>query len=194
MRLKLLAIILAAFVAGGGLALALRSSDMTTQTGSAAIGGAFSLIDQDGRRVSDKTYAGRYLLVFFGFTHCPDICPAGLQVMGAALDQLGAKADGLVPLFVTVDPARDTPEVMKAYVSAFHPRLVGLTGSQAEVDAMVRAYRVYAKRVDDLGSADGYTMDHSGFIYLMDTAGHYVTHFRHSASPEEIASRIAPML
>jgi len=194
MRLKLIAIIAVAFLAGGALAFALRSEGTTpASVGTAAIGGAFSLTSHLGQRVSEKDFAGRYLLVFFGFTNCPDVCPAGLQVMSAALDKLGAKADGVVPIFVTVDPARDTPDVMKAYVSAFHPKLIGLTGTEAEIQAVTNTYRVYAKRVEDSGSPGGYTMDHSGFIYLMDKAGLYLTHFSHSASPDEIANRIAAL-
>lgn len=194
MRLKLIAIIAVAFLAGGVLAFAMRGEGpKPVSVGTAAIGGAFSLTNQFGKRVSEKDFAGRYLLVFFGFTHCPDVCPAGLQVMSAALDKLGAKAGGVMPIFVTVDPARDTPEVMKAYVSAFHPRLVGLTGTEAEIQAATKTYRVYAKRVDDPGSPGGYTMDHSGFIYLMDRAGAYLTHFSHGANPDEIANRIASL-
>jgi protein SCO1 len=194
MRLKLIAIIALAFLMGGALAFALRGGGpMPVSVGTAAIGGAFSLTNQFGKRVSEKDFAGRYLLVFFGFTHCPDVCPAGLQVMSAALDKLGAEADGVAPIFVTVDPARDTPEVMKTYLSAFHPRLVGLTGTESEIQAMSKTYRVFAKRVDDPGSPGGYTMDHSGFIYLMDRAGAYLTHFSHSANPDEIANRIASL-
>ena len=194
MRPKLLLIIVVAFLAGGGLALLLRGAETSAVTvGTAAIGGPFTLTNHLGARVSEKDFAGRYLLVFFGFTHCPDVCPAGLQVMSAALDELGSKADAVVPLFVTVDPARDAPEIMKAYVSAFHPRLIGLTGSEAEIRAMTKTYRVYAERVDDPGSADGYTMNHSTFIYLMDRTGAYLTHFSHSESPDVIASRIAAL-
>ncbi len=194
MRLKLIAIIAVAFLAGGALAFALRGEGpKPVSVGTAAIGGPFSLTNHLGQRVTEKDFAGRYLLVFFGFTNCPDVCPAGLQVMSAALDKLGAKADGVMPIFVTVDPARDTPEVMKAYASAFHPRLVGLTGTEAEIQAMSKTYRVYAKRVDDPGSPDGYTMDHSGFIYLMDQAGAYLSHFSNSANPDEIANRIAAL-
>ncbi len=195
MRLKLLAVILLGFIAGGAVAFVLRSGEVPPQSGVALLGGPFALTDHTGKRVTEKDFTGRYLLVFFGFTHCPDICPTGLQVMSAALDRLGSKADRLVPLFITVDPARDTPEVMRAYVSAFNPRLIGLTGTEADIQAVTKAYRVYAKRVDDPGSADGYTMDHSSFIYLMDPAGAYVTHFSHSASPEEMAARnrTAPM-
>lgn len=194
MRLKLVVIVALAFLAGGALAFFLRPvGSPSVSVGTAAIGGPFSLTNHLGQRVTENDFAGRLLLVFFGFTHCPDVCPAGLQVMSAALDKLGAKADGVVPIFVTVDPARDTPEVMKSYVSAFHPQLVGLTGTEAEIQAMSKTYRVYAKRVDDPGSPDGYTMDHSGFIYLMDKTGVYLTHFSHSASPDEIAARIAAL-
>jgi protein SCO1/2 len=194
MRWKLLAAILIGFALGGGAAYVVRSGQSPVEIGTALIGGPFSLVDQTGKRVTEKDFAGRHLLVFFGFTQCPDICPTGLQVMAATLDKLGTKADGLVPMFITVDPARDTPEIMQAYVSAFHTRLTGLTGSEAEIQAVTKAYRVYAKRVDDPGSAGGYTMDHSGFIYLMDPAGTYVTHFRHNANPDELVARIAPLL
>jgi protein SCO1/2 len=194
MRIKLLGVILLAFALGGGLAYTLRMVEVPAMTGTALIGGPFALTDHTGRRVTEKDFAGRYLLVFFGFTHCPDVCPAGLQVMAAALDQLGPKTEGVVPLFITFDPGRDTPETMKAYVSAFHPRLIGLTGTEADIKAAAKAYRVYFKRVDDPQSPINYSMDHSAFIYLMDRSGVYVTHFRHSASPDEIAERIGPLL
>lgn len=194
MRWKLLLTILVAFALGGSLALILRPAGMSESTGEAQIGGPFSLVDQTGKAVTQQDYAGRYLLVMFGFTHCPDVCPTALQVMAGALDALGAKADKVAPLFITVDPGRDTPEIMQGYVSAFHPKIQGLTGSEEQIAAVTRAYRVFARRVDDAGSPDGYTMDHSAFIYLMDPSGRYVMHFRHNASPDEIASRIAPLL
>lgn len=194
MRWKLLLTILLAFAIGGGLAVILRPDAPGIDTGQARIGGPFSLVDQAGKAVTEKDYAGRYLLVMFGFTHCPDICPTALQVMAGTLDALGPKAGKVAPLFITVDPARDTPAIMKSYVSAFHPGIQGLTGSQAQIDAVTRAYRVYARRVDDAGSPDGYTMDHSAFIYLMDPDGRYVMHFRHNASPNDIASQVAPLL
>lgn len=194
MRMKLLLTILLAFALGGGLAFILRPAGPGGGTGEAQIGGPFTLVDQTGKTVTEKDYAGRHLLVMFGFTHCPDICPTALQVMAGTLDALGTKADKIAPLFITVDPGRDTPEIMNGYVSAFHPKIQGLTGSQAQITAVTRAYRVFARRVDDAGSPDGYTMDHSAFIYLMDPSGRYVMHFRHNASPDEIASRIAPLL
>lgn len=194
MRWKLILTVLAAFAVGGGLAYALRPVQAPLGQGEVLIGGPFSLLDQTGKRVTEKDYAGKHLLVMFGFTHCPDICPTALQVMAGTLDILGAKADKLVPLFITVDPARDTAGIMKDYVAAFHPRIQGLTGSPADIEAVTKAYRVFARRVEDAGSPDGYTMDHSALIYLMGPSGHYVMHFGYSTSPDQIAARIAPLL
>lgn len=162
--------------------------------GQATIGGPFSLVDHSGKRVTEADYRGRFMLVFFGFTFCPDVCPTALQVSAAALDKLGAKADRIVPLFVSVDPDRDTPEQLKSYVSSFHPRLVGLTGTQAEIDAVARAYRVYFKRVKDERSAAGYTMDHTSIVYLMGPDGRFVSHFTHTTSVEAMAAGLAKRL
>jgi cytochrome oxidase Cu insertion factor (SCO1/SenC/PrrC family) len=159
--------------------------------GQATVGGPFSLVDHTGKRVTDADYRGRFMLVFFGFTFCPDVCPTALQVSAAALDKLGTKADRIVPLFVTVDPERDTPEQLKSYVSSFHPRLVGLTGTQPEIDAVARAYRVYFKRVKDERSAAGYTMDHTSIVYLMGPDGRFVSHFTHTTSVDAMAAGLA---
>lgn len=194
MRWKLLFTILLAFTIGGGLAFVLRPAQTPTGQGEVLIGGPFNLVDQTGKPVTEKDYAGRHLLVMFGFTHCPDICPTALQVMAGTLDALGPKADKLVPLFITVDPARDTTSVMQGYVAAFHPKIQGLTGTQAQIEAVTKAYRVFARRVDDEGSPSGYTMDHSALIYLMDPSGHYVMHFGHSTRPDQIVERITPLL
>ena len=128
--------------------LALRSTGPTSEdrvqvTGKSLVGGPFSLVDQTGKRVTDKDYRGKYMLVFFGYTNCPDICPAGLQVMSAALEKLGHRGDDIVPLFITVDPERDTPQKLAAYVKNFSPRLIGLTGSPSDVAAAAKAYRVF---------------------------------------------------
>jgi protein SCO1 len=140
-------------------------------TGKALVGGPFSLIDHTGKRVTDQDFRGRHMLVFFGYTFCPDICPSGLQVISAALDKLGPAADGLTPLFITIDPERDTPEKLAAYVKSFHPRLLGLTGTPAEVAAVVKAYRVYARKVADEQHPKDYTMDHSSILYVMGPDG-----------------------
>jgi protein SCO1 len=163
--------------------------------GTAAIGGPFSLIDQDGKRVTEQDFAGKYLLVYFGYAYCPDICPATLYTMTEALDQLGDKAKAVQPILITVDPERDTPEILKQYVGNFHPDLVGLTGSPAEVSAAAKAYRVYfAKVVVDDGDPDNYLVDHSAFVFLIAPNGGYITHFSSSTTPAEMAERLAELL
>ncbi len=139
----------------------------------ARIGGAFSLTDQDGRAVSDRDFAGRYRIVYFGYTFCPDVCPTDVQNIAAALKLLErddpALAKKIVPIFITIDPARDTPAALKRFVTAFHPRLVGLTGSAAQIAKVAKEYGIYFAR--GAGTADGYLMDHSRQIYLFDPDG-----------------------
>lgn len=162
-------------------------------SGKALIGGPFSLVNGRGERVTEKDFAGKPMLVFFGFTHCPDVCPAGLQVIAAALDQLGDKASGLTPIFITVDPERDTPEVTGKYVASFHPAIVGLSGSPEEVAVAIKAYRVYARKAE--GSApDQYNVDHSAFLYLMDSSGEYQRHFSHTVDADTLAADLAKAL
>jgi protein SCO1 len=141
----------------------------------AAVGGPFHLEDQDGKPVSDQDMKGRPFLVFFGFTHCPDVCPTTLFEMSQLLHALGPDAGHLGALFITVDPERDTPAVLKDYLSNFDTHLRGLTGDQKSIDAAIKAYRVYAKKVP-LDGGD-YTMDHTGIVYLMDKSGHFVAPF-----------------
>jgi protein SCO1/2 len=162
--------------------------------GQALIGGPFALTDHTGKRVTDQDFRGRYTLVLFGFTFCPDICPSALQVMSAALDRLGPKADRFVPVLITVDPERDTPMQLASYVQSFHPRLVGLTGSSAEIEAVVKAYRVYVKKVPDPKSTAGYSIDHTSLIYVMGPDGAYVTHFAHTTNADVMAERLAKLL
>lgn len=162
--------------------------------GRALVGGPFSLIDHTGKRVTDKDFKGRYMLVMFGFTYCPDICPSGLQVMAAALDKLGPKADKITPILITVDPERDTPEALKAYVPSFHARLVGLTGTPQEIAATTKSYRVYYKKVTDEKNPGAYTIDHSALIYLMGPDGAYVAHFPYATSPDVLAERLGKLL
>src|SRR3954470_5482929 len=129
------------------------------------IGGPFALTDQNGRPRTDADFRGRLMLVYFGFTYCPDICPTDLQQMGLALDRLGAAGDMVQPVFITLDPERDTPEHLKEYMPLFHPRFVGLTGDAEAIQAAARAYRVYYKKVE-LENKSDYTVDHSAFVYL----------------------------
>ncbi len=156
-----------------------------------AIGGSFHLVDEDGKRRSDADFRGKLMLVYFGYTYCPDICPTTLQTMGQALDELGDGADKVAPLFITVDPDRDTPDHLKGYTEQFNPRILGLTGSPQEIADAARVYRVYYRKS---GSGFDYLMDHSSIVYLMDRNGHYLTHFTADASADDIATAIAKYL
>ncbi|NJM54793.1 MAG: SCO family protein [Verrucomicrobiae bacterium] len=170
------------------------SSGTLSTTGKALIGGPFTLTDHTGKRVTNKDFLGRNILVFFGFTYCPDICPSGLAVLTAALDQLGAVADPVTPVFVTIDPERDTPEKMADYIKSFHPRFVGLTGSKDEIAAAVKAYRVYAKKVPDERDPKAYTMDHSSIAYLMGPDGQFRAFFPDLTKPDPLAAEIRKAL
>jgi protein SCO1/2 len=184
---------LAGLLTGAALgALALHTggslpAGQTETTGRATVGGPFNLIDQTGKHVTDKDYRGKYMLVFFGYTNCPDICPAGLQVMSAALDKLRHRADDIVPIFITLDPGRDTPEKMASYVKSFHPRLVGLTGSDGEVAAAAKAYRVYYQKVADDKDPSQYSIDHSAIFYLMGKDGTLLTPIPHTNDVDQLA-------
>ena len=160
----------------------------------AAIGGAFSLVNQDGERVTQNTYAGKYLLMFFGFTFCPDICPTELAKVTRVLELLpAAVAAEVQPLFVSVDPARDTPAVLKTYMTAFDGRIEGLTGTEAEVAAITKAYRIYAAKVPGQGGAD-YLVDHSAMLYLMRPDGQFATFFRTTDTADAIAAKVAEII
>ncbi len=163
-------------------------------TGTAQIGGPFSLTDTGGARVTDKDFAGKPMLVFFGFTNCPSICPTGLQVITAALDKLGDKAKSLTPVFITLDPERDTPAKLGAYMKNFHSSIRSLSGSADDVTVAVKAYKVYAKKVSDQAQPNSYTIDHTSFVYLMDANGKYLKHFPHSVEPDKLAAEIAAVL
>ena len=151
----------------------------------AAIGGSFELVNQDGRSVSAQDLKGRPFLVFFGFTHCPDVCPTTLFEVSEVLRALGPDADKVNALFVTVDPERDTPDKLKDYLSSFDPHLTGLTGSPEAIAAMTKSYRVYVKKVPQ---TDGYTMDHTAIVYLMDKEGRFVAPFSLKRPPADAAA------
>jgi protein SCO1/2 len=150
------------------------------------VGGPFALIDHAGTLRTEQDFQGKLLIVYFGFTYCPDVCPADLQNIGLALDQLGAAGDKVQPLFVTLDPERDTPAHLAEYVPTFHPRLIGLTGDAAAIRAAADAYKVYYSKVTNEGGSD-YTVDHTAFIYLMGTDGKYLGFFPPGTAPERIA-------
>jgi protein SCO1/2 len=160
-------------------------------SGVASIGGPFSLVDQNGKTRTDADFRGKYMLVYFGYTFCPDICPTELQTMSEALDQLGSRAARIQPIFITVDPARDKVPVMKEYVRHFHPSFIGLTGTANEIAAAAKAYRVYYAKAANAEGGNDYLMDHSGFVYLMGPDGHYLTHFTPQTTPKQMAAAIA---
>ncbi|KAB2851702.1 MAG: SCO family protein [Hyphomicrobiaceae bacterium] len=194
-RLALVGVIIASFSIGAVVALlqlpgVLDPGVKSLTTGRALVGGPFTLTSHTGKRVSDKDFAGRYMLIYFGFTYCPDVCPSGLQVMAAAIDKLGPKGQKIVPILITVDPERDTPEQLAKYVGQFHPRLVGLTGSTEEVRQVAKAYRVYYNKVKDEKSTAGYTVDHSALFLLMDPEGNYAAHFSHGTNVDVMTKRL----
>jgi cytochrome oxidase Cu insertion factor (SCO1/SenC/PrrC family) len=142
-----------------------------------AIGGPFALLDQNGELRHDSDFRGELMLVYFGYTYCPDACPTALQTMTQALDDLGDDAKAVQPVFISVDPERDTVAEMKKYAQNFHPRLLALTGSPDQVAAAANAYHVFYEKVNPPNGGDEYLVDHSSFIYLMGRDGRYVTHF-----------------
>lgn len=156
------------------------------------IGGPFALIDQDGKPRTDADFRGKVLLVYFGFTYCPDICPTDLQNIGLAMDRLGAAGESVQPLFVTLDPARDTAAYLKDYVALFHPRMIALTGDAAAIAKAAEAYRVYYARVPTKGG--DYTIDHSAFIYLVGRNGKYLGFLPPGTDGDRIAEAIRPHL
>ena len=156
--------------------------------GASAIGGPFKLVDQNGKPITEQDMKGRPYLVFFGYTHCPDVCPTTLFELSEVLRVLGRDADKTGALFVSIDPERDTPAVMKDYLSSFDPHLVGATGDAKAIDAAEKAYRVYAKKVP--GEKGDYSMDHTALVYLMDKQGRFVAPFKLNRKPEEAAAEL----
>ena len=162
---------------------------------SVAIGGPFTLVDQNGKTRTDKDFRGKFMLIYFGYTYCPDVCPTTLQIMSVAMNLLGKDANQVVPIFVTVDPERDTVSQMRDYVKNFYPGMVGLTGSAEAIRKAAKAYRIYYRKSDvgpdgkKAGPKD-YLMDHSSIVLLMDRQGHYVTHFTPQTSSKEMAAEI----
>jgi protein SCO1/2 len=159
------------------------------------VGGPFELTDHTGKPRTNSDFRGKLMLVYFGFTYCPDICPTDLQAIGLALDKLGADGDNVQPLFITVDPERDTAQHLAEYVPMFHPRLIGLTGSAEAIRKAADAYKVYYAKVDPGKESDGYyTVDHTAFIYLMDRDGNYLGFFPPGTTADRMVEIIRPRL
>ena len=170
------------------------SAPQVKTSGKALINGSFSLIDDTGKRVSEKTYAGKFMLIYFGYTFCPDVCPTELQVMSMALDILGKDAKRIQPILITIDPERDTVPVLADYMSNFYESFVGLTGSAQEIKTAAKNYRVFYSKVKEGGSNADYLMDHSSIIYLMNERGEFIKHFSFGVKPEELAAGIKKYL
>jgi protein SCO1 len=164
------------------------------EASAAAVGGPFQLVAGDGRVVTDRDFRGKYLLVYFGYTICPDVCPTTLQSLATALDALGPKADRVQPLLITVDPARDTPAVLAQYTAAFSPRLIGLSGTPEAIAAVEREYRVYAAIHRTGAGADDYSVDHSSVLFLMGPDGQFIARLRADASGPELAAALVQRL
>ena len=178
------ALVIVGVLLAGGIAW-----DKWREAPTAKIGGPFQLVDaRSGKTVTDQDYKGKWLLVYFGYTHCPDACPTALNDLSLALDKLGEKRQAMAPVFITIDPDRDTADVMKDYVASFAPDIVGLTGTTEQIGQAEKAYRVYAAKHPTKDG--GYDMDHSSIIYVMDPSGRFVTNFTHETDPEQMAAKL----
>ena len=183
------------FLAMIGYRISQSPIDEPPVTPAAAIGGPFTLVDHQGRPVTEANFKGRFMLVYFGYTFCPDVCPTALTDMGDALGVLGEAAEKVTPVFITVDPDQDTPEHLKEYLKFFHPRIVGLTGTPEQTAAALKAYKVFAAKAPVEGEDAGdYLMEHTSIIYLMGPDGAYKAHFSHGASAEDMAEGIRKFL
>lgn len=160
--------------------------------GVATVGGPFTLTDQYGNPRSSADFHGRFMLIYFGYTYCPDVCPTTLAVIADALGKLGKQADRLAPIFITIDPQRDTPDVLKAYLKSFDPRFIGLTGDSKAIAEVARAYRVYYRKRPLEGG--GYALDHSSQIYLMGLDGKFIANFDETLGPNRLSAALRKYL
>ena len=194
-RIAVLSVVALVIAAGIAWWQVERERDVRTVTAgpqsfaAAPVGGPFELVDHTGATVTDEAYRGRFMLVYFGFTFCPDVCPTALSQMAAALDLLGEDAAQVQPIFITVDPERDTVEAMAGYVGLFHPRMAGLTGTPEQVDQAASAYRVYYAKAED-PTYSYYLMDHTSFVYLMGPDGENLAVFPHGTAAGQIAEAV----
>ena len=161
------------------------------------IGGPFELIDHNGKIRKSAEFKGKFMLIYFGYSYCPDVCPTALQIMGSALNALGDNSKKIQPIFISIDPMRDNPSHLKTYVKYFHPTFLGLTGSQEILKTIAKTYRVYFAKIfpdKDKKEPENYLMDHSSIIFLMGKNGNYITHFNHQTDPSAIAKVLAKRL
>jgi len=191
----LVAIALLALVLGYLVAALTRPTTPSNQPAQTlSLEGGFNLIDETGQPVSQDSYTGKFRLVYFGFTFCPDVCPMQLEVVSRALDIAKISPDWLTTLFITLDPERDTPEDMVIYTDNFHKNIIGLTGSLDQIQQAAKAYKVYFQKVSDPETTGGYTVDHSSIVFLMGPDNNYRQHFTHRDSAEDIAEKITTII
>ncbi len=183
-------------VVGPGYSDARASGDTSPPAFASLFGGPFDLIDQDGEPKSDKDFRGKYMLIYFGYVNCPALCPANLQQMAAALEELGGEGKKLQPIFISIDQARDTPAKVKKFVAEFGPEFVGLTGGSDKIRAVAKAFKVMRRKVvlPDQTSKDDYLVHHATFTYLMGRDGRFLTFFPHNTDGKEMARRIRKYL
>jgi protein SCO1/2 len=162
--------------------------------GALSLGGPFVLQDGRGKTVSDRDYRGKYMLVYFGYTFCPDVCPTTLNAVADAMDRLGARADRVEPLFITVDPKRDTPAVVQQFAAAFSPRIIGLTGTPDEIARVAREYRVYYAEHRTGPGPNDYSMDHSSILYLMGPDGRFIAPIRADETGQQMAASLTKLM
>lgn len=188
-------LIAAVVVLGVGIGGRLMLDGPTSKTNTVTLGGPFTLVDNTGKTVTDKDFQGKYMMVYFGYTFCPDVCPTSLGTIAAALDIIGPeKAAKVTPVFITIDPERDTTEVLADYVPNFHPSIVGLGGTVEQVTAVAGSYRAYFAKVNAEEDPENYSVDHSSVVYLMGPDGQFVVHFSHGTTAEGMSAKLADIL
>ena len=183
-----------AVVVGLGLGFLIPVGQPGLEVSQSFIGGEFEMVNHLGKTVTQETFKGRHMLVYFGYTFCPDVCPTELQSVTVALNDMGKTADEITPVFVTIDPERDDVAAVREYIGFFHPRLVGLTGTATQVQTITDAFGVFYARARNTGETSDYLMDHSSLIFLMDEDGQYITHIRTGTSPEVMARLLTDAL
>ena len=183
-----------AVVVGLGLGFLIPVGQPDLEVSQSFIGGEFEMVNHLGETVTQETFKGRNMLVYFGYTFCPDVCPTELQSVTVALNDMGKAADKITPVFVTIDPERDDVAAVRDYIGFFHPRLVGLTGTAAQVQTITDAFGVFYARARDTGETSDYLMDHSSLIFLMDEDGQYITHIQTGTSPGVMARLLTDAL
>ena len=182
----------ACVVSGGMWRAAERLEARVVTVGEPQVGGPFALLDQNGDTKTDRDFRGRWMMIYFGYTNCPDVCPTTLSLMSAVMDRLGGRAARIAPIFITVDPDHDTPAIMKQYLASFGPRFIGLTGPRSHIASVTSEYRVYFRKRPLPGGL--YAVDHSSVIYLMDPNGKFAADYDNSQGPDDIAADLKKRL